>query len=325
MKAKEEKRLIEDLHKGQRRALARAITILESDAKSDREQAARILAALESMTSSQKIGLRLGITGPPGVGKSTWIEAFGTRVLSKGLRLCVLPVDPTSPVSGGSLLGDRTRMENLSRSEDCFIRPSPSGRKAGGVSEGTRDVLRLCELLDFDILLVETVGVGQNELDVCSMVDLTILLFPPFGGDELQGLKKGILEIADIYFVNKFDVAADAAQSMKQDLLAAFSVFPSFLERGRPEIYLGSALSGDGVSEVLDTVLEQTVQAKSIGTFQQRRRDQELLSFREGLKTRILRDYFAKNSVQQALKKIEKELQSGRLGVGEALKRMLKS
>ena len=197
--------LFDGLISGKRRALARAMTLVESSHPRDRPRALGILKRLSSKTSKNGYCLRLGVTGPPGVGKSTFIEGIGQEALSRDMRLCVLPVDPSSPISGGSLLGDRTRMENLSRSQNCFIRPSPSSRDGGGVSGGTREILRLCELVGFDLVIVETVGVGQGETDICSMVDSTILLYPPHGGDELQGLKKGILEVADFYFVNKIE------------------------------------------------------------------------------------------------------------------------
>ncbi|MEL0204371.1 MAG: methylmalonyl Co-A mutase-associated GTPase MeaB, partial [Halieaceae bacterium] len=187
---------------GDRRALAKAITLVESQRPQDVETAQTLLKALLPHTGNS---IRIGITGVPGVGKSTFIEAFGQHVIEQGHRLAVLAVDPSSPVAGGSILGDKTRMEALSREEAAFIRPSPAGRALGGVAFKTRESLLLCEAAGFDIILVETVGVGQSEHQVAGMVDFFLLLMLPGGGDELQGIKKGILELADAIVVNKAD------------------------------------------------------------------------------------------------------------------------
>ncbi|PYG33404.1 methylmalonyl Co-A mutase-associated GTPase MeaB [Pelagimonas varians] len=187
---------------GNRRALARAITLVESGRADHREQA---LELLETLRGHGRTALRVGLSGTPGVGKSTFIEAFGLMLTAQGLRVAVLAVDPSSARSGGSILGDKTRMERLSRDKMAFIRPSPSQTQLGGVARRTREAIDLCEAAGFDVILIETVGVGQSETMVSEMSDLFLLLLAPAGGDELQGVKRGIMEMADILLVNKAD------------------------------------------------------------------------------------------------------------------------
>jgi LAO/AO transport system kinase len=187
---------------GNRRALAKAITLVESKLDSDREQAQSVL---EQVLPHSGNSIRVGITGVPGVGKSTFIEAFGLYLVEQGKRVAVLAVDPSSPIAGGSIMGDKTRMEELSRSEAAFIRPSPSEGALGGVAQKTRETMLLCEAAGYDVILVETVGVGQSEYQVAAMVDFFMVLMLPGGGDELQGIKKGILELADALVINKAD------------------------------------------------------------------------------------------------------------------------
>jgi LAO/AO transport system kinase len=193
---------VQQLLAGERRALARAITLVESSAERHREEAQRILEAVLPYTGKS---IRLGITGTPGVGKSTFIEVFGKMLTGAGRRLAVLAVDPSSSVTGGSILGDKTRMEQLSRDPNAYIRPSPSRGHLGGVSQMTRESILLCEAAGFDVIVVETVGVGQSEVEVASMVDFFIVLLQPNAGDELQGIKKGIIELADALIINKAD------------------------------------------------------------------------------------------------------------------------
>jgi LAO/AO transport system kinase len=193
---------LELLRQGNRRALAKAITLVESKLDSHRKQSQLILEQLLPDTGKS---IRIGITGIPGVGKSTFIEIFGLYLVAQGKRVAVLAVDPSSPLAGGSILGDKTRMEELSRSEQAFIRPSPSEGALGGVAQKTRETMLLCEAAGFDVILVETVGVGQSEYQVAGMVDFFMILMLPNAGDELQGIKKGILELADALVVNKAD------------------------------------------------------------------------------------------------------------------------
>ena len=194
--------LIDGIRAGDRRALARAITLVESSRTDHRGQATEVLEALLPATGGS---MRVGISGAPGVGKSTFIEALGLHVARSGLRVAVLAVDPSSARTGGSILGDKTRMPELSRHEHAFIRPSPGGTQLGGVARHTREAMLLCEAFGFDVVIVETIGVGQSEVAVADMVDLFLLLVAPGGGDELQGIKRGIMELADLVVVNKAD------------------------------------------------------------------------------------------------------------------------
>ncbi|HEY5998563.1 MAG TPA: methylmalonyl Co-A mutase-associated GTPase MeaB, partial [bacterium] len=202
-----------DVRKGDRRALARAVTLVESTRADHRDEAARLIEMLAPAAGGS---FRIGVSGVPGAGKSTFIEALGLHLIAEGLRVAVLSVDPSSPASGGSILGDKTRMAELSRRPEAFIRPSPSGGSLGGVARRTREALLVCEAAGFDVVIVETVGVGQSETAVAGMTDLFVLLLVPGGGDELQGIKRGIVELADLVLVNKADgeLAAPAARAV---------------------------------------------------------------------------------------------------------------
>lgn len=237
---------------GQRRALARAITLIESTRRDHRRQAEALLARLLPKSGAS---IRIGITGVPGVGKSTFIEAFGLHAIALGHRVAVLAVDPSSPRSGGSILGDKTRMELLSRDERAFIRPSPSGGTLGGVARRTREAMLACEAAGFDVIIVETVGVGQSETAVADMVDMFLLLLVPGGGDELQGIKKGIVELADAVVVNKADGdLAPAAERAARHYGNALHLLRPASQHWRPPVLRCSALTGAGIGEVWATV-----------------------------------------------------------------------
>jgi len=237
--------LEQSIRRGDRRALARAITLVESTRAADRAKAEALLTALLPRTGN---AMRIGISGPPGVGKSTFIEAFGVHVIGEGHRLAVLAVDPSSRRSGGSILGDKTRMETLARNPKAFIRPSPAGSTLGGVARRTREAVFLVEAAGFDLVLVETVGVGQSETAVAEMVDLFVLLVSPGGGDELQGIKRGVMELADIVLVTKADgelrpAAARAAADYAHALHLMRPKYPNAV----PEVLQVSALEGRGI------------------------------------------------------------------------------
>lgn len=237
---------------GQRRALARAITLVESTRDDHRAVADAVMEQILPHTGKS---VRVGISGVPGVGKSTFIESFGLHVIDKGHRVAVLAVDPSSPRSGGSILGDKTRMEMLSRDERAFIRPSPSGCTLGGVARRTREALLLCEAAGFDVIIVETVGVGQSETAVADMVDMFLLLLVPGGGDELQGIKKGIVEIADAIVVNKADGdLAAAAQRASRDYQNALHLLSPASSHWTVPVLRTSAISNMGIPEVWETV-----------------------------------------------------------------------
>lgn len=235
------------LRQGDRRALARAITLVESTRAQDRETAEALLSSLLPNTGR---AIRIGVSGAPGAGKSTFIEAFGTYLTGQGKRVAVLAVDPTSQRSGGSILGDKTRMERLARDPNAFIRPSPSGATLGGVARRTHEALLLVEAAGFDIVLVETVGVGQSETAVADMVDQFVLLVGPGGGDELQGIKRGVMELADLVLVTKADGdLAAAANRAAADYQAALHLMRPKYFGLAPRVLKVSAPTGRGIAE----------------------------------------------------------------------------
>jgi LAO/AO transport system kinase len=257
---------------GDRRALARAITLVESTRG---DQAALGREILEQVVGETGSAVRVGITGPPGVGKSTFIEALGLFLLGEGHRVAVLAVDPSSPVTGGSILGDKTRMERLARCENAFIRPSPSGGSLGGVAHRTREAMMLVEAAGFDVVIVETVGIGQSEVTVASMVDFFLVLLLPGGGDELQGIKKGVIELADGLVVNKADGDSKAAaERTQQDYQGALDLIRPSTPGWTPRVLAASALRGEGIDGVWSMVTEHRTQLEASGELAARRRDQ---------------------------------------------------
>jgi LAO/AO transport system kinase len=240
--------LAEAVRAGDRRALARAITRVESTKPEHQDEAQALLAELLPYTGK---ATRIGISGSPGVGKSTFIEAFGLHLVKEGHRVAVLAVDPSSPRSGGSILGDKTRMEELARNPNAYIRPSPTAGTLGGVARRTREAGLVCEAAGFDVVLVETVGVGQSETAVADMVDIFLLILPPAGGDELQGLKKGIVELAHLVIVNKADGDLEAAAGRAvSEYRAALHLLRPAAEGWTPPILKVSALQRKGMDEV---------------------------------------------------------------------------
>ena len=294
---------------GDRRALAKAITLVESQRVEDRQSAQQLLTALLPHTGGS---IRVGISGVPGVGKSTFIEAFGSQVIEQGHRLAVLAVDPSSPVAGGSILGDKTRMETLSRAEAAFIRPSPAGRALGGVAAKTRESLLLCEAAGFDVILVETVGVGQSEHQVASMVDFFLLLMLPGGGDELQGIKKGILELADAIVVNKADGASESmARITQQHYRAAMSLLShdGFWE---PQVMTCSALNGLGLEAIWKMIAQYADLARAQGAFERARADQNLTWMHQLIDELLRASVSGHPSVQSAMADVEAEVRQAK-------------
>jgi LAO/AO transport system kinase len=254
-----------------RRSLAKAITLVESKRDDHRRQAQQVLETILPFTGNS---IRIGITGIPGVGKSTFIEALGLHLITQGKKVAVLAVDPSSPVAGGSILGDKTRMEELSRQENAFIRPSPSEGSLGGVAHKTRETMLLCEAAGYDVIMVETVGVGQSEYEVASMVDFFLVLMLPNAGDELQGIKKGILELADALVINKADgESINMAKQSQQHYQNAFHLLQdnSFWT---PRVLTCSALEHKNIKEIWAMILEYQAAAKASGIFAQQRREQ---------------------------------------------------
>ena len=244
--------LARDLIAGDRRALARAITLIESTRPDHRVEAE---ALIERALPHAGKSVRMGITGTPGVGKSTFIESFGLHLIAQGRKVAVLAVDPSSKRTGGSILGDKTRMEHLSRDTRAFIRPSPTAGTLGGVNRRTREAMLLCEAAGFDAIVVETVGVGQSETDVADMVDIFLLLLAPAGGDDLQGIKKGIVELADVIVINKADGdLKPAAQRAVSDYRNALRLIRPPAPDWTAEVMSISALEGNGIADVWSTV-----------------------------------------------------------------------
>lgn len=281
--------LTEPLVQGNRRALSRAITLIESTRPEHRARAVQLLSELPDRQA-----LRIGLSGTPGVGKSTFIEAFGKMLTAQGLRVAVLAVDPSSARSGGSILGDKTRMETLSRDPLAFIRPSPSRAELGGVGRRSRETVRLCEAAGFDVVLIETVGVGQSETLVAEMSDLFILLLAPAGGDELQGVKRGIMEIADIILVNKADGdLRDTALRTVADYAGALRLLRKrpYDPEGFPRALPVSAYSGDGLDRAWADMTELADWRRDHGHFAARRAEQArhwfLSELRAGLLARL--------------------------------------
>lgn len=254
-----------------RRALAKSITLIESTNPQHQEQAQALLNRILPNTGKAK---RIGISGTPGVGKSTFIEAFGLHLIAQGFRVAVLAVDPSSPLRGGSILGDKTRMERLSRAENAFIRPSPSSGALGGVAQKTRESMLLCEAAEFDLVLVETVGVGQSEYEVASMVDFFMVLMQPNSGDELQGIKRGIMELADALVINKADGdSLKQAERTKQHCENALHLMHGESE-WKAVALTCSALTNTGMDDIEAMLDRFFTQANSSGALAQKRSNQ---------------------------------------------------
>ena len=267
--AQESTTLAEGVLEGNRRALAQAITLIESTRHDHRSAASDLLQHLIPHSGNS---IRLGITGVPGVGKSTFIEALGNHVIDEGHKVAVLTVDPSSAISGGSILGDKTRMELLSRRPEAYIRPSPSGKTLGGVTRRSREALILCEAAGFDVIIVETVGVGQSETRVADMTDMFLLLLLPGGGDELQGIKRGIMELADLIMINKADgdMKSLAGHSAAEYRNALRLLHPRSAD-WKVEVQTCSARDGNGIAEAWAQVLRHREALESSGQFSQRR------------------------------------------------------
>jgi LAO/AO transport system kinase len=264
--------LAKQVLEGDRRALARAITMVESTRADHRDEAAALLTELLPHTGG---AVRIGVSGAPGAGKSTFIESFGLRLIEQGHRVAVLAVDPSSTRTGGSILGDKTRMGDLARADAAFVRPSPTAGTLGGVARRTREAMLLCEAAGFDVVMVETVGVGQSEVAVAGMVDLFVLVIAPGAGDELQGIKRGIIELADIVVVNKYDGdLAAAARSTAADYGSALRLVRSKTSAWTPRVVLVSAVEGTGIDELWATVEEFRAALGATGDLERRRAEQ---------------------------------------------------
>jgi len=308
---------------GERRALARAVTLVESTRPDHRAQAT---ALLETLRGHGREALRIGLSGTPGVGKSTFIEAFGMALVEAGLKVAVLAVDPSSTRSGGSILGDKTRMERLSREKNAFIRPSPSLSHLGGVSRRTREAVALTEAAGFDVVLIETVGVGQSETMVAEMCDLFVLLLAPAGGDELQGVKRGIMEIADLILVNKADgdlkatatrTVADYAGALR--LLRKRPQDPDEFPKALPV----SAVEGNGLAQAWDEMQTLARWRKEHGVWATRRAEQAAHWFEEEVRSGLLARLRADPEIRAAMADSAARVAAGEVSADAAAEAML--
>ncbi|RMG27832.1 MAG: methylmalonyl Co-A mutase-associated GTPase MeaB [Bacteroidetes bacterium] len=304
-------------------ALSRAITLVESVLETDLAQADELIRQCLPLAGRST---RLGISGVPGVGKSTFIDALGMQFIEQGRRVAVLAIDPSSQQSKGSILGDKTRMARLSRHPSAYIRPSPAGRSLGGVARKTRESMLLCEAAGFDLIIVETVGVGQSEVAVQAMVDCFVLLMLPNAGDELQGIKKGILELVDIMLINKADgellPAAQQARKMYAQLLHLFSpATPDW----QPPVLLTSALKEEGLEEVLQCIAQFETHSKASGHWQKRRQQQQLYWMESTIRELLEQSFFEHPQVKQAWPACKAAVLAGELSPVQAARKLVHS
>lgn len=312
--------LEEGILKGERSLLARAITLIESNAEHHFRHAQELLQKLLPHSGNS---VRIGITGVPGAGKSTFIESFGTFLCNTGLKVAVLAVDPSSSLSGGSILGDKTRMERLSRNPHAFIRPSPSAGKLGGVHRKTRETMLLCEAAGFDVILVETVGVGQSEVIVRDMVDFFMLLTLTGAGDELQGMKKGIMELADAVLVNKADgLNKKLAEKTKSEYNRILHFLQPATKGWQTKAYTCSSALNEGIEEIWEVIKNFEDVTKRSGIFEERRRLQTKQWIHSMIMDQLQFSFFYHPAVKPLLPKIENEVISGNRTVTSAVEEL---
>jgi len=308
----------------QRRAIAKAVTLLESTRSDHRAQADELLTALLPHTGK---ALRLGISGVPGVGKSTFIETLGMYLIDEGHRVAVLTIDPSSTVSGGSILGDKTRMEKLSVHERAYIRPSPSSGALGGVAEKTREAMLVCEAAGYDIVIVETVGVGQSETAVAGMTDMFVLMQLPNAGDDLQAIKKGVMELADLVVINKADIDANAAQRAQLQIASALQLLGLFASHSEtvwhPRALQISALKGQGVEVFWKAVTEFRTLQLANGKWLARRQQQALAWMWERIDAGLKQAFQQHAEVKVLLPQLTQDVLTGRMPPSAAARQLL--
>jgi LAO/AO transport system kinase len=310
------------LRSGDRSALARAITLVESTREEDAEAARELVRRCLPHSGAS---WRIGITGIPGAGKSTLIDALGMLMIGQGHRVAVLAIDPSSVRGGGSILGDKTRMERLSQDTNAFIRPSPTSGTLGGVGRRTRETLVLCEAAGYDRILIETVGIGQSELAVDRMTDLNVLLMIGGAGDELQGIKRGIMEAADLIALTKTD-GENAARNKRSagDLRQAIQLLPAREHGGRPKVLLCSAQENTGIGELLSAVDTLAGNLEELGHIAQRRREQGRWWMRATIEERLLSGFYSDPRVKAALAILEQAVSDGSKSPFEAAEEILR-
>lgn len=314
--------LVENIINGDRSFLSQGITLIESSLTSDKNIAKEIIQGC--LPHSGK-SLRIGITGVPGVGKSTFIEAFGNYLINKGKKVAVLAIDPSSKRSKGSILGDKTRMESLSINKNAFIRPSASAGTLGGVARKTREAIILCEAAGFDIILIETVGVGQSETAVAQIVDFFLLLMLAGGGDELQGIKRGIMEMADLLVINKADGDnIKKAELAKREYENALHLFPALENGWIPKVQTASSLNSKGINDIWDTINSYLLLTQDKGLFTKKRTEQSGEILMESIESKLLDNFFENEEIKNQLETIKKDIKSGSLSPYDAAEDLLR-
>lgn len=290
--------------------LSQAITLVESNLSEHQHKAQQII---ERCLPYAGKSIRVGITGVPGVGKSTTIEALGTKLTHSGHKLAVLAIDPTSEKTKGSILGDKTRMEELANDPNAFIRPSPSAGSLGGVARKTREIIILCEAAGFDVVFVETVGVGQSEVVAHSMVDFFLLLQLANAGDELQGIKRGIMEMADAISINKAELDPNRAELAASQYRSALSLFPHNENGWKPVVFTSSAYTGDGIDKIWETIMEYVAQTKANGHFHKKRNEQNLRILSETINSTLTERFYNSQFIVDKLEKFKQDVLNDRV------------
>ncbi|TVQ04435.1 MAG: methylmalonyl Co-A mutase-associated GTPase MeaB [Balneolaceae bacterium] len=316
------KEYADGIQKGNRAFLSRAITLIESTKNEYRELGYSILEKCYDSTGNS---IRIGITGVPGVGKSTFIEKFGTYLIGQGKKVAVLTIDPSSSVTKGSILGDKTRMETLAVQENAFIRPTPTAGALGGVAGKTREVILLCEAAGFDTIIVETVGVGQSEISVKTMVDFFLLLMLAGAGDELQGIKRGIMETADLVIINKADGQnIENANRARSDYQHALSLFPPHPSGWKTPVQTASSIKNYGINEAWEVIKEYYEQVNGSGYFINNRREQLVYWLHEAIESELKTRFFSQPNVRKKLAQLENEVLSGSMNPARAASELIK-
>ena len=316
----EDRDLVEGVVARRRRALAKAITLVESTRSDHQQRAQAVLGALLPETGKS---IRIGISGVPGVGKSTFIEALGMFLIERGHKLAVLAVDPSSSVTGGSILGDKTRMELLSQRTEAFIRPSPSSGSLGGVAAKTREAMLLCEAAGYDVVIVETVGVGQSETAVAGMTDCFVLLQLPNAGDDLQAIKKGIMELADMVVFNKADIDPTAAQMAASQMRSALGMLRSASPAWRPPVLTLSAVKKEGIESFWNIIEDFRSKLVASGDFAARRRHQALAWMWQQIDAGLHSRFREHAGIKAALPELSRAVEAGSVTPSAAAHRLL--
>ena len=307
-------KIVEKLKESDLASISRLMTWAESNKKSNQKKALEILKKIKSKNNKS---IRIGISGAPGVGKSTFIESLGLKLANQGKKIAVFAIDPSSPISKGSILGDKTRMEDLAKHPNVFIRPSPSSGELGGLARRTRTLIEIAEAANYDIIILETVGVGQSEIDVKYLTDLFLLLILPGGGDDLQGIKKGAVELADMIVINKADGDnAVLANHTMSDYLHAMKILGG---KSKDDLLKCSSINGEGIQEIWDRVFLRIEESKKSNEFSKRRNSNNLFWFEKELKDEIINNYFSDPDNSSNYDIIKNKLASEEINISEAI------